>query len=218
MNVADLLTVFRGRVDDTAKPYFWSDEEFYVYLTDAANQYCRYGRPIADHTSALTTIDYTADNPWILYDERILKVVSAFDVDNSYNPLEIIDWDEYKARTKAYPDTSGSISRLILGMEEERIRLDAIPIVDGILSFVLHRIPLKSISESNQKFEGVRPVDRLALLDWVVFRCYGHEDSETFNADKSEAGYKSFMSEMYKVRSEDMKRSNVPKTARYGGI
>jgi hypothetical protein len=218
MNVADLLSVFRNIADDSAEPYFWSDDTFYVYLSDAINQYCRYGRPVTDHTSALCSVNYEKDDPWVVYDERILKVVSAYDVDNSNKPLRITDWEDYNRNGVApYPNTTGDVNALLTGMEDQRMRVLNIPVVDGTIKMVIHRLPLKSISVDYDKIESVPITDRLMLLDWVMYRAYNHEDAEMFDPKKAASSKVNFMNEVYKVRSADMKRTSKNWVAGYGG-
>lgn len=232
MNVDDLLGTFRNICDDQTHPYFWSDDLFYDYLTDAIVQYCTYGRGIRDHTSSLTTLEYTADNPWVPLDEKIKKIVSAFDLSNNQKPLRIIDWETYVNESfstrhsdygvlmgsAVYPSATGTITTLLLGMEENKIRLVNIPIVSGTLKLVVERYPLKRINENYKEIEGVPINNRLDLLDWVKHKAYLHQDAETFDPDRAEASRLLFMQKMSKVDSEDMIRTKKKGHTRYGGL
>lgn len=232
MNVDQLLSLFRNQVDDNVEPYFLRDCDFYIYLTDAINQFCEYGRGIRDHTSSLTEVEYEADNPWIEYDERIKKIISAFD-SASGRKLRVIDWDTYQRGDDdtlvstdygvidnyvSYPDKAGELIGLFLGMDESKIRLYQIPAVKGTIKFVLDRYPLKAINENNQTIEGVPVTDRIHLLDWVKFRYYDQQDGEQFDPDKAEASRISFLNRMPYVDSRDMIRTKKKGATKYGGL
>jgi hypothetical protein len=232
MNVQDLLTLFRNMADDEAKPYFWSDDVFYLYLTDAINKYCEKGKAIRDHTSSLTTLEYTPDYPWVALDEKVLKLISAYD-DATKTKLRVLDWETYEDRgtdqpsadynaflsISRYPDQTGSVYSVITGMEEDKLRLVNIPVVSGTLSLIIDRYPLYPISENNQDIEGVPDTDRMCLLDWVMHRAYNHQDSELFDPNKSALSRAMFLAEMQEVDSRDMKKKHRPNVASgYGGI
>jgi hypothetical protein len=232
MNADDLLSVFRNIADDVAKPYFWSDDTFYLYLTDAINKYCELGKPIRDHTSPLTTLEYTADSPWVLLDEKVLRVISAYD-DSTKTKLKVLDWEAYESegidRSSAdyntyltihrYPDTAGMVYGAIMGMEDNKLRLVNIPVVNGTISVVIERYPLYPISENNLDIEGVPETDRLSLLDWVMHKCYAHQDAEMFDPQKSQLAKLNFEAAMLEVDSRRMKkRVAPPRATSYGGL
>lgn len=232
MNVEDLLSLFRNMADDEATPYFWPDDVFYIYLTDAINKYCEKGKAIRDHTSSLTLIEYTANSPWVKLDEKVIKLISAYDV-GTKTKLHILDWDTFSntgggstgsdyttlLSVSRYPDAVGSVYSIITGMEEDKLRLVNIPTVSGALTLIIERYPLYPISESNLKIEGVPDADRISLLDWVMFRSYAHQDAEIFDPDKSIIARTSFLEEMKEVDSRDMKKNHRPNAITgYGGI
>lgn len=232
MKTEDLLGIFRNMADDMAKPYFWSDDIFYAYLTDAINKYCEYGKAIRDHTSPLTILEYTADNPWVLLDEKVLRVISAYD-DATKTKLRVLDWEAFEQQgidqsssdyntyltVHRYPDSVGTVYSVITGMEDNKLRLVNIPVSNGTISLVVERYPLYSINENNLDIEGVPVTDRLTLLDWVMHRCYAHQDAEMFDPQKSALSRIVFMDAMKEVDSRNMKKVVKPNQATgYGGI
>lgn len=232
MKTEDLLSIFRNMADDVAEPYFWSDDIFYAYLTDAINKYCELGKAIRDHTSSLTTLEYTADNPWVPLDEKVLRVIAAYD-DVTKTKMTVLDWETYESegidRSSAdyntyltvhrYPDSTGRVHSVIMGMEDNKLRLVNIPVENGTLSLIIERYPLYPISENNLDIEGVPITDRLHLLEWVMHRCYAHQDAEMFDPQKSELARLNFLNAMREVDSRNMKKTNRPNRATgYGGI
>ena len=232
MNTEDLLGIFRNMADDVAEPYFWSDEIFYAYLTDAINKYCELGKAIRDHTSSLTILEYTADNPWVSLDEKVLRVIAAYD-DATKTKLKVLDWEAYESegidRSSAdyntyltvhrYPDSTGTVYGAITGMEDNKLRLVNTPVINGTLSLIIERYPLYPISENNLDIEGVPVTDRLHLLEWVMHKCYAHQDAEMFDPQKSELARLNFLSAMKEVDSRNMKKITRPnKVTGYGGI
>ena len=232
MKTEDLLGLFRATVDDVAKPYFWSDDIFYIYLTDAINKYCEYGKAIRDHTSSLTVLEYTTGSPWVLLDEKILRIISAYDGTTKIK-IRLLDWEMFETQggnhsssdynaylsVQRYPDTTGDVYGAIMGMEDNKLRVFNIPVASGTISAVIERYPLYPISETRQDIEGVPITDRLSLLDWVMHRCYAHQDAEMFDPQKSEQSKMNFLRAMREVDSRNMKKTNYPnKTTGYGGI
>lgn len=232
MKPIELLTLFRDEVDDKADPHFLTDGAFFIYLTDAVNQYCRYGRGIRDHTSKLTTIEYIAEDPWAEYDERIIKILAAFDEGNSNRRLRIVDWDEYQKGSEdlkstdygayldnfRYPDQTGVISTIVLGVEENKMRLVNIPTISSSIKLIIERYPIDSVTKDCDTIEGVPINDRIYLLDWVKHKYYSKQDAETFDPDKAEVSRLMFLSNMAKVDSSDMKRTKKQGKTAYGGI
>jgi hypothetical protein len=230
MKADDLLSVFRNAVDDIAEPHFWSDDTFYLYLTDAIYKYCEHGKPIRDHSSELTILEYTADSPWADIDERILKIISAND-SLSNAPIRVMDWDTYNGSadvntsdygnlvyTSRYPDATGSVHTLITGMEDARVRLADIPIANGTIKLVIDRYPLCVLDNQHQDLEGVPLSDQLNLLNWVYHKAYNHQDAELYNPEKSENAKRVFEKELEEVDSRRMKKRHKPNVTRYGGL
>jgi len=232
MNACDLLEVFRTMADDVAKSYFWTDDIFYVYLNDAINKYCEKGKAIRDHTSELTLLEYTANDPWVILDEKVLKILSVYD-NTTKSKLRLLDWDTFENSSSQqesadyntflsisrYPNATGTVFSAITGMEEDRLRLINIPVIDGSLLLIIDRYPLKEVNEGNTDIEGVPKPDRLTLLDWVMYRAYAHQDAETFDPDKSAISRAAFLAEMKEVDSRDLKKKHRSSSASgYGGI
>jgi len=146
--------------------------------------------------------------------------------------LSIIDWDEYNQNGvelestdygsnllySSYPDTTGPVTTLLLGVEDQQIRLINIPATSGIIKLIIERYPLETVSCTDDKIEGVPVNDRIKLLDWVKHKYYSRQDAETFDPDKAEASRIMFFSEMADVDAKDLKRTKKVGHTRYGGI
>jgi hypothetical protein len=91
MTPAELLSLFRKEVVDTAEPYLWSDEEFYHYVNEAQDLHLRLIGGIADRRSAMTKITYKTGDQFKKYDERILRPKGAFDEQNRIVKIRNLD-------------------------------------------------------------------------------------------------------------------------------
>ena len=214
----ELLRLFRLEVDDRAEPYFWSDEEFDIYLEDAQDVFVRAIRGIADRRSPLTKFQYKSGDQFKKYDERILRIKGAFDEQNRILTVRNLDnlvstQDDYGQRALVGLDdgTTGDIQILITDVEANEIQLYPIPNHDGFVRMFVYRRPLSSELE-------IPSQHHLSLLSWVKYRAFSKHDVETFDEMKAAEFRTVFAEGVADARREKSGREDTKRLMAYGGI
>jgi len=226
MTPKELLDLFRKEVDDTSKPYLWSDEEFYYYLNEAQDLHVRLIGGIADRRSALTKVSYKAGDQFKKYDERILRIKGAFDESNNIITIRNLDnfesgylENDYGQRLNIGLEDgrTGDIKYLITDVEAEEVQFYPIPDHDGSIRLYVYRRPLETISKSSIELE-IPSTHHLNLLNWVKHKAYMKQDVETFNMSKSADFRAEFSSWIVEAKKEKSSREDRKRVVSYGGI
>lgn len=192
MTPTKLLELFRLETDDIAKPYLWSDEEFFVYLNEAQEIFVRETGGLSDRRSALTKVSYKIGDQYKKYDSRILRINGAQDETNkfigirNYDNLAGVISDDYgKQVLEVIDDTkTGPIKFLITDVEAKEIQLFPIPDADGSLKLFIQRLPLSEIKDESSVLE-ISDQHHLSLLCWVKYKAFMKQDVETFEGSKA---------------------------------
>lgn len=224
MNSTELKDKFRLEVFDTVVPYLWSDEEIFEYMDDAQKMFCRYGEGIPDSTSVVTQISYAAGDIWAPLDERILKIRKA-SLASNYRNVELANFEDIGHNTQddyknpiflELDDSTGDVSRIVLGMEQDQIRLVKIPTVADTINLIVFRLPMDDITADGQDLE-IHRQHHVHLLHWMKHRAYSKHDSETFNKGKAEEFGAAAMQYFEKARVEQETRKHKHRAVSYGG-
>ncbi len=154
MTPQQLFDRFRADVIDLKDPPLWSDDEVWGYLDDAQSMLCRLTDGLRDSTSAATQVAITATEPWVDIDPSVLTIRSAKLVSTS-KPVRVFSYEDVAGcdgTNKPWPwgvsdlDLPGTVLAAIIGMEEGRLRLVQVPIVDDALELIIERLPLVPIT------------------------------------------------------------------------
>jgi hypothetical protein len=113
-------------------------------------------------------------------------------------------------------DLTGDVTQVILGMEDDKLRLVRIPTVDDTINMVIERLPVE-ITEDSQEFE-VRREHHLALLLWMKHLAYAKQDAETFDKEKSDKMAAAFTGYCDQALTEKKRRESKPRLIAYGGL
>jgi len=62
-----------SELDEDDADRLWEDQEVLDYLNQAINEFCMETEVLIDSTNALTQLSVTADDPWVDYDDRIIR-------------------------------------------------------------------------------------------------------------------------------------------------
>lgn len=223
MTPAKLLELFRFELDDTAEPYFWSDEEFYAYLNEAQDLFVRGIGGIADRRSPLTKVSYKIGDQFKRFDARILKIKGAFDENNRVITIMNLDnFDgpyfehDYGVQILQGLDDSrtGEIKYIITDVEDDRLQLYPIPENDGFLRLFVYRRPLDEIENASSELE-IKEHHHLCLLNWVKYKALMKHDAETFDGAKSLAFRAAFTESIEEAKEEKSAREDRKRTVRF---
>lgn len=224
MNSNELLDKFRIEVFDFTQPYLWSDEEIYEFMDDAQKMFCRMGEGIPDSTSTMTQLSYAIGDVFIPIDPRILKIRKVQRAEDYRNVLFVNFEDIGHNITEDYrnpifdelDNKTGDVTSIILGMEQDQVRLVKIPETTGTLNMIVFRLPLEDITGAGQDFE-IHQQHHVNLLHWMKHRAYSKHDAETFNVGKAAEFEQRFMQYCERARIEAETRKHKPRAVMYGG-
>lgn len=203
MNFEGLLDQFRYQVGDREVPYLWEDDELFPYFVEAQDQFVRAIGGIRDSTSALTSIAFNANDvfvahsPWILKiraaklasDNRTLDLVDISDAD----ALRVSDYgNQYSSM---FDDTdTGEVHALVLGLEENKLRLVKVPAAAGTIKLVqILRLPYPR-PDSWDDTPEIAEEHHLELIEWVKHRAYMKNDAEVRDKRASDEALAKFLS------------------------
>jgi hypothetical protein len=220
----------REQLRDQEKPYLWSDTALWAWINDAQDMFTRLTGGLRDSSSALCELAIVADEPWVPVSDRILFVRDAR-LASSGKSLSIVNYEDLLYRqtgvvedygqrvgiSTADLELTGAVTQVVVGMEEDKLRLVRIPTAADTLLLVIDRRPLCDVGESSLKFE-ISSKHVLHLYDWVKHLAYKQEDSESFDRGKSDKGERAFRDYCMTVRLERERQRHKPRLIQYGGI
>ena len=225
MNSTALLALFRADVRDEAVPYLWSDTEILSYIDDAQKMFCRLQGGIADSSSALTLLEIAAGDKFATYDPRILKLRSAYREDNG-RELELLNFEDLQFRQAEsdygyrpgfkIDNSEGELRALVTGMEANKVRLWRVPTEAQDVRLVVYRLPMASITATNQPLE-IDEQHHRHLLHWMKHLAHQKQDAETYDRGRAEQFRTEFLVYCDQAKAEREKREHKFRTVMYGG-
>ncbi len=226
MNSSDLYDRFRADVFDTRQPYLWSDLEVYSYMDAAQKQFCRRAGGILDSTSDLTQLSFAANQVWVATSPLILAVQRAqrlsdfqrVDVLSVEELTRLSDGNDYGTQRQFRLDNqTGEVRYAINNLEVDKLRLLRIPKAADTIALTVYRLPLKSISDADQKFE-IAEQHHEYLLWGMKALAYLKQDAETRDDGKAQRFQQQFLAYCEQARQERERREHKPRSMTYGGI
>lgn len=204
MEVSALLTQFRLDVRDTVQTYLWSDVEFWSYLNEAQNEFCRLIGGIADATSSVAAripvaigVNHAPLSP------LVMKVRAAFDADGV--KLDILNFEDLEASSsngsELFAPVSGPLRGMVVGMEPNKVFFTTLPDAAQTVNLIVYRYPIEEIEDENSSLE-IDPQHHLALLLWVRHRAHLKPDAETYDRGRAEQYERDFKLYCERAKSE----------------
>jgi hypothetical protein len=215
MNSSELLSQFRADVSDEVAPYLWSDTEGYSYIDSAQKQFCRKVGGIGDATSPLTTLNLALGTDWIAISPLILKIREAYLQDGT--PVEVLNYEDLPSRRIRFDGKVGRVKILVIGMEPGSVRVYPTSNETNVLKLLVDRLPLKTITEEDQKLE-VQDQHKEGLGLWIRHRAYSKQDAETLNKGEAAQLKQDFMQYCAESKAERDRVKHKTRVVAYGGI
>ncbi len=228
MTVQELLTSFRNLADDGAgEDAFWSDDEFFEYLTEAEEQFARDTQCIIDgFNTTYTDLTVTADSEWITPNSKVLSLERPT-LASTGSRLSILNWrlmdtnrataDDYKwafTNDAAWETTTGTPRAIITDMDMTRYRLYPIPTANDTITATVRRMPAVAITGQNQTPE-VPAIHHRELLYWCWFRAYSKQDAECFDPQAAASNFALWTGALVKAKRVYMRKYGaVPRAVR----
>ena len=216
MNSTEILEVFRETVSDEEIPYLWSDAEAYRFMNDAQRVFCRETGGLGDGSSVLTQLAYDGTTDWVTVSPLILKFRDATD-NATGKEVTIVNYEDLRKHGLAFDGRTGPVRNLVIGIEAGRARLYPAPTEAGQINLIVDRLPLKQITDSDQKLE-IADQHHEHLVLWMAHRAYNKQDAETMNNRKAAEFEARFKQYCFDAKAEKERAMHKTRVVSYGGI
>lgn len=226
-SVEELLSIFRSEVEDTVAEYFWTDEDFFWYLTEAQKEFAHNTDYFKDSTSDITILNVTAGTPWVDIDPRLIEI-RRVKLSGRSLPLRIVNFNEldreyttgqYGEQLSGNWDTATGSPKLFVTDEQTgKARLIPGPINDGTINLSVIREPLAGITDENSPLELIDSSHQRALLLYCKQMAYEKQDADTFDPNASMKYGAMFLAYCRKVKDGQTRKQRRVGTVAYGGL
>lgn len=217
MKSNQLRELFRLDVDDVAEPYLWSDSETASYADDAQKMFCRLTQGIPDASSSLCTIDLVQGEPFADIDSRILQI-RRIQRDSDASPIALKNIEDLDQAGVRLSNKQGRVDFAILGIEDKKIRWVDVPATNDTASLMVYRLPLLTIVANRDVVLEIPEQHHRHLLLWMKHLAYAKQDSDTYDAEKSEAAEAAFRNYCFTAKGEQDRLKRKTRIVAYGGI
>ena len=200
MTLEEIIFAFRKRVFDGVAPFLWSDEEVALFADDAVNEACIRARLIEDKTTpAVCSIPLVIATSSYLLHPSIFAIKRITCRSTVLNETSV---EELDLRDAYWETRISSPPREYIYGQGTTLRVFPMPAAIDPLALTVYRIPLLPLTADDTNAAPEIPAHQhMRLLDWICYRAYSKEDTETFNADKA-ARYEAKFIESFGIRSD----------------
>lgn len=190
MNLEQLRSLTRTRLDDWKTDRLWTDTELNEYLNQSVNEAAIRARNIVDSSSNCTLIDVTANTASYGMNSAIFFVDRVFDVTQGVY-LQKTGVDELDRCYGQWESVTGTPTHYIEDVnhygtdcaKNRSIRLYPIPSANTQLRLTVYRTPLKEMGDNDEpEIPGFLHAD---LIWWAMHLAYMKQDADTYNSDKA---------------------------------
>lgn len=209
--LAQLVSRWRNRLDDSQEPYLWSNEELTTYFNAAVNLLCHEVSVIEDaSTASVCSITVTAADPTYTLSDRVVFIKRA-KISTRTEPLVLADVGDMDGTNTDWENVDDDVPTTLIkdGLGTGVIRLYPGPSANATLTLTVSRLPLVDLVYATHSATTVEVPDKyLYLIDNGVFYfAYLKDDTDTHNNKKAEEMYKLFMNDIERIkRSADKSR------------
>lgn len=221
MTPTALLALFRAEVRDAVAPYLWSDVEGWSYMDDAQKMFCRLTDGIPDATTtAVVDITVAAAASWLNLHASILKIRGATRTSDG-GELTILNYEDMAGRGMRFDGTTGPLSTLISGMEENKVRLGQVASEADAIKLLVFRLPINEINATTVAAAVALEIPaehHRHLLSWMKHLAHMKQDAETYDkgkADEFEATFRRYCDD---AKLEQARKRHKVRTVAYGGL
>ena len=217
MNSSELITAFRGDVDDVAQPQLWSDSEIAGYADDAQKMFCRLTGGLRDATSQLCEVDMEVGEAFADIDPRILHILRV-QRNSDCRVLERINIEDLDSSGAHLDTKTGAVNQVIVGLAPNKLRWVSAPAVADTASMIVDRLPLVTISTARTTRLEVDEQHHRHLMLWMASLAYAKQDADTLDINKSESKAKQFRDYCELAKTEKERARRKVRTVAYGGL
>lgn len=200
MDLMQLMTTARRRLDDVVAPYLWSREDLIEYANDAQREACRRSRLIVDSTTpSICQIALVAGTPTYALDERIIFIKRA-KLTGHVTPLGRAHSNDLDNAAPGWEDDTGVPRAYVPNMDTNTFRPYPTPDDAYTANLTVIRTPLVEMDDEDQTPE-IASRYHIGLVNWMLHRAWMKTDSETYNPKAAAEAEAMFESEFGKRSS-----------------
>ncbi|WP_429951387.1 DUF6682 family protein [Comamonas sediminis] len=206
MTLQDLIDSYRVQSGDNAGRLWCTDKDLTLYANEAQVEACRRGQLILQSSST----PLQAGDESLELASHVLRLTRANIEGSPVDTMMAADmdachpgWQDDQIRSKP--------TVLISGVDTGQLYLWPRPDRAYTLRMTAQCLPLAKLVAMTDEPE-IREELHFALVDWMLFRVYSHEDSQLFNPNKSREHEAKFIAEFGSKasgRNEEWVRSGV---------
>jgi len=225
MNLGQMFAIFRAQTRDLVEPYLFGDDTVLAsYANEGAREACRRGRLIVDSTtvndgatSPLPVCQYavTAGDSVLTLHPSILfvKRVKLASLDRRTPRINARDLDRFRP---GWESESGDVLAYSPDHQTGQLRWYQKPIADDTANLTVVRLPLSDMVKLSDAPEiNARFHDR--LVDWMIYRAYEEDDSETIDPQRAAKALARFEQE-FGHKSSAIDETYIQNEYDFGGL
>jgi len=200
MKLGKLIELLRQQLDDTAKPYLWSDIELIAYINEAEREACRRARLIVDSTtSAICSISISASTAKYALDSRVISIRRAKLASRTI-PLGWASYLDLDENRPGWETETGEIEAYNTDLNTGYILFYRIPTASDTVTLTVVREPLAEMNDLEETPE-IPTRYHVNMLRWAMVQAYLKPDSETKNDELAQLNEALFTQEFGPKRS-----------------
>lgn len=206
MTLQELINSYRAQSGDVPKRQWCEDAILTLYANEAQTEACRRGLLLVQSS----TVQLRAGDESVELAAHVLRLTRANVLGTPVGTMAAEDMD---ANHPGWQDdqVQGAPRVLVTGMDTGALYLWPRPDRAYNLRMTAQCLPQAKLAAMTDVPE-IREELHFALVDWMLFRAYSHEDSQLFNANKAQEHEAKFIAEFGRKnsgRNEEWQRSGV---------
>ncbi len=226
MNSSELFDFFRSQMADTKKPYFWSDEDIWAYMSWAYDSFVRGMGGVSDVSSDATVVDVTTGEAFAPLHRSVLRVMSAVRESDGRRLAILNNEDLPRLSPQDYgtnvnlslTNQPGPVHSMVVGLERGKVRWINVPEADDTVTMHVYRAPLVRVTGPDQEFVDLEEVHHMSLLEGMRYLAYRKPDADTFDPRASETARQMFETLYRQAKAEWERYSTKERVTAYGGL
>lgn len=209
MNLEQLRAQFRIDAGDTVtNPPFWQDEWINGWFTEAVAEAAIRGRLIMEAANpAVCQIAVTANTAVYPLHPTLFEIAHMRFLPTGATRSDTVVLKTREELDRIRPGWRDCAERLEFAIQDDtHIQLVATPKVAGVLHIEGYRVPLKALSNDNDKPE-INSAHHHHLVHWVLHRAFSMPDADAFDANRAAVAEAAFTDYFGERPDSDMRRS-----------
>lgn len=186
MTRKEIRTAIRALLDDQIEPYYWSDAELNRYIQDACDEIAKRTLCIKDSiTTAYCQITMLANTIHYSYPDGVIEIES---VRKSWDgrPLVRTTFESVLSSQPLWETSTNYPTHFLTDFSMDTISMVGrlTSVTTETLNMTVCRMP--AVLTADTSVPDIPTRFHTKTFNWVLYRCFNKQDSETYNPQKGE--------------------------------